>query len=526
MSGRAWVALLWLDWHLFVNRLRTIRRNPRRLIPWAVFLVWLIPSWINRILIGSHLRPLPTHLLAQYLDPVGQVVPGLALLLLGLVVWRSDHAPAAFQSPADARFVVGAGVGPRVVFMWLALRTARRLILTAVVVVLMAQVLYLPWLGVNGAGALTITLAIAGYGWLAFATGIFAFNARRAAPWIPMNAVAMLLTVTGGAAVLAVIGALLGLYRVPAPVPTLNLGDPIALAAMFAVAIALTVTGIALAGDCYPELWASSNRIFAARAALRSRGGMFNVLGLRERKADTHRPPVHSSSGSFVPAGSWTVLWKEWLAMRRGRGGGRLQVLMLTGAVALGIVVGLASGRGSVAAEVLSTNIVLVFVLWSWVSGMQLGRDLGSPLWWLSSAPLWRRLTTYTLARALRFALPLIVFLEAAIAASGQNLWLLPLAPWAPVLLCWLMQAVGLGGYAVLPARTDYRLALMLRMLIVYAITLPLVLAWIPGALLHSALLMAGLPAVIALGAGVGLIAFATWRISGNGLAFAREERH
>ena len=524
MSERAWIALLWLDWHLFLNRLRTIRRNPRRLIPWAVFLVWLIPSWINRIVIGGHLRPLPGHLVAQYLDPIGHVLPGVALLLLGLVVMRSDHAPAAFQSPADARFVVGAGVGPRVVFVWLALRTARRLILTAVVLVLMAQALYLPWLGVNGAGALTITLVIAGYGWIVFATGILAFNARRAARWIPMTAIGMLLTVAGGASVLAVVGDLLGLYRIP--IPTLNLGDPVALTAMFALAIGLTVAGVMLAGDCYPELWASSNRIFAVRAALKARGGMFNVFGLRERKPGKHLSPVHSSSGSFVPAGSWTVLWKEWLAMRRGRGGGRLQVLMLIGAVALGIVVGLASGRGSVAAEVLSTNIVLVFVLWSWVAGMQLGRDLGSPLWWLSSAPLWRRLTTYTLARALRFALPLIVFLEAAIVASGQNLWLLPLAPWAPVLLCWLMQAVGLGGYAVLPARTDYRLALMLRMLLVYAITLPLVLAWIPGAVLHSEVLMAGLPALIALGAGGGLIAFATWRISGNGLAFAREERH
>ena len=90
----------------------------------------------------------------------------------------------------------------------------------------------------------------------------------------------------------------------------------------------------------------------------------------------------------------------------------------------------------------IAANLALLVVVWSWAASVQLGRDLGNPLWWLSAAPLWSRLATWTLARGLRFAAPIIVLLEVAIAASGRYPWLLGLAPVPPLLLCWLMQAV------------------------------------------------------------------------------------
>ena len=51
--------------------------------------------------------------------------------------------------------------------------------------------------------------------------------------------------------------------------------------------------------------------------------------------------------------------------------------------------------------------------------------------------------------------------------------------------------------------------------------------AWaiLPGAVLRSVAVIAALPIAVTVFATAGLIAFATWRIDGNGMAFAREER-
>src|SRR5581483_6410384 len=138
-------ALVWLDWRLLVNRIRTIARSPRRLIPWVIFLVWLVPSFLTRLTFGGRIRNDPAlPALIPQLAPLGVLVPGIALAVLGISVWRASlNAPAAFQSPADARFVIGAGLDSRAVFTWLSLRTARRLITSFALMLVLIQVLYL-----------------------------------------------------------------------------------------------------------------------------------------------------------------------------------------------------------------------------------------------------------------------------------------------------------------------------------------------------------------------------------------------
>jgi hypothetical protein len=101
----------------------------------------------------------------------------------------------------------------------------------------------------------------------------------------------------------------------------------------------------------------------------------------------------------------------------------------------------------------------------------------------------------------------------------------MPLAFVPPLLLCWLSQTVGLAVYALLPSRTDYRLAMTLRMMTIYAITLPLVFSVLPGVLLRNAALAVTMPAGVVIAVIAGTIAFAAWRIQGNGLVFAQEER-
>ena len=116
-------------------------------------------------------------------------------------------------------------------------------------------------------------------------------------------------------------------------------------------------------------------------------------------------------------------------------------------------------------------------------------------------------------------------FTEFAIAAYGRYLWALAPAPLVAFLLVWMGQTVGLAGYAILPARTDYRLAFTMRLVAMYFLLVPLALAVVPGAVLHDVGLAIVLPILVAIATIFGLIAFATWRINGNGLVFAQEER-
>ncbi len=545
MTAPPWTALLWLDWHLLVNRARTIARNPRRMVPWLIFLVWLVPSFTTRILLGRHLPKSPEFTpLAAAIGQLGILVPGLALFAVGLATWRAASSPpAAFQSPADARFVIGAGLDSRAVFTWLSLRTVQRLILTFVVTLVVLQVLYLPWLGLDFTNAITFTVALATFGGVVFGARLLAFTLQRAAPAVPVGALGLLAAVVGVAVSVGALAQLTGSVRLPAFFVSADYALPpgswmldafrgqwLGELELAAAAVALTAAGIALAGDCYPELWATSSRAIAMRRAMRSRsGGAFGYLSSRSRDggasgrvAERH---VQSSSGVLVPAGPLMVLWKEWLTVKRARGGLLLQGGLIAAAVVLGLIIGQALAEGSRLAGLVGAMVGLLAIFWSWAAGAQLARDLGSPLWWLSSAALWSRLVVWTFARGLRFAIPLVVFAECAILGSGSYLWALPIAPIGPILLCWMSQAVGLGVYALLPARTDSRLAMSLRMFAIYGVTVPLALSVIPGLLLHSPVLVLSLPVSVISGVIIGMIAFASWRIQGNGLAFAREER-
>src|SRR5215472_8175776 len=94
-------ALAWLDWHLLRNRARTIARNPRRLLPWLLFLFLLVPNLAGRFLTASTVRRQPPGVPLDLLPVLlGRFVPGAALVLLGFALWQSrGRAPAGFQSP-------------------------------------------------------------------------------------------------------------------------------------------------------------------------------------------------------------------------------------------------------------------------------------------------------------------------------------------------------------------------------------------------------------------------------------------
>ncbi|HLJ19018.1 MAG TPA: hypothetical protein VKU84_02420, partial [Stellaceae bacterium] len=269
-----------------------------------------------------------------------------------------------------------------------------------------------------------------------------------------------------------------------------------------------------------------SSRAMALRRAMRARRSVFGYSAgaQRRREASTARR-VDSVTGVHVPPGAMTVFWKEWLAVRRGRGGLELQLGLAAAALVLGWLVGYAITQSSRFAPVFGAAMVTLILLRTWAAGVQLGRDVGNPLWWLSSSALWARLVVWTVARALRFGLPLVMFVEAAVLGAGWNPVLLAVAPIPPLLLSWMSQTVGLAVYALIPARTDYRLQMTMRSMSVYAIFIVIGFAAAPGLLLRNVVLAATAPTAAVVAVIAVSIVFATWRIEGNGIVFAQEER-
>ena len=529
----AWTALAWLDWRLLRNRARIITRNPRRLVPWLLFLVLLVPNLVNRLLLASAVRRGPvTPSLTDVLTPVGRYVPGLALAVLGLALWQSGgRPPAAFQSPADGRFLVGAGMPSRLVLTWLALRSARRLLLAGVFYLVLLA-LSVPNNGLSGTGLVAATAGLTAYLWLIFGARVVLFAVQTRMPGAPVGRAGVAMALVGAVTLAATA---LG-SPAAGPLDALPPGawleaafggglGPVGLLA--ALAVALAAAGIAGAGDCLPELWVASRRSFELRRQVRQGGGLSGMLAARARRERSRRPVAAVSlPGVWAPPGAWALAWKEWLTALRVRGGLRLQAALLLGAVVAGTVAGvLTVDRPPLVFLVLAYALFLFSVLTNLLA-VRLAADLRSPLWWLAADALWWRLGVLTLARAARFGVPLALFGAVLSAMASRQAWLAAGFWLVAVALAWMISALGLASYTVLPAASDLRVAQMLRVFALYAALLPVGVAALPGALAQSLPLALGGGTLMLCAETILLIAFASSRLQGNGLAFAREERH
>jgi hypothetical protein len=528
----AWTALVWLDWHLLRNRARAIARNPRRLVPWLLFLFLLVPNLLNRALLASTARHHSTAVpLAPLLAPAGPYVPGAALAILGLALWQAGgRPPAAFQSPADGRFLVGSGMPPRLVLAWLALRSARRLLLAGVFYLVLLG-LSIPGNGLSSAQLLAATAGLTAYLWLIFGARVVLFAAQTRAPGASLGWIGIALAAVG----LATLGAVLAGMGAGGPLSALPPGswvgaalggDLVSVGLLAATAVAMAVSGTAGAGDCLPELWTASSRSFEIRRQVRE-GGLAGLRAMRTRRKRGARPPAAAAVPStWAPPGAWALAWKEWLTLLRVRGGLQLHGALLVGAVVAGTVAGvLTVGRPTVVGLILAYALFLFSVLTNLLA-VRLATDLRSPVWWLATDPLWRRVAVLTLARAARLGVPLALFGGVLAALSSGQPWLAPGFALLAVALAWMISALGLASYTVLPAASDLRVAQMLRVFALYAALLPVGAAAVPGVFARSLPLVLAGAALALIAETAGFIAFAAARLEGNGLAFAREERH
>jgi hypothetical protein len=298
-------------------------------------------------------------------------------------------------------------------------------------------------------------------------------------------------------------------------------GQPAPLAALFLVAAVAVAASAAVGGDCYPELWQASARVIAARQALRRRGW--------RRLPDSRRVrAAASASARWVPAGPWTLLWKEWVALGRGALGTRMVVVILAVAFLAGAgLVLLASGgrRGAgTAGGITGLGVAFAFAI-AMANTVRLSSDLRSPLWWLSAAGITSRLAVWTLAGALKAAAPFAIASLGAALAGRSLLWL-GLAPVA-LALCWMLRATALVAYALLPSTFDLAgPGRLFRALIFYVLVIPIVAVVVTALFLTRQVAIAGAAiCVIASVEGAVLVLIAGWRIAGNGLAFALAER-
>jgi hypothetical protein len=531
-------ALLYLDVRLLANRLRLILHDPRRLVPWLLVLGWIGFWRLFRLVAIAHGRPaMPAS--ASLLTGIAPLVPGTYLALLGLSLFRAaTRAPATFRSPADARFLIGSRLPPRLVVGWLQLRRVLSLMVVSLFNVLLV-IAFVPLAGDLPLHLGLLFLAILGGYVVLQATPMAVYLIGRRRPWLPFAPAGIVLAVLGGGSLALALLQLLGVAVPVGPPVTLLTqlppgewirdayhGQRAAAVVMLLLAAATVALTVRLSGDAYPELWESSSRLFTLRQLAHQRGGLVRSSDVRRALGQRRHRSAASVSGAGVPGGAAAILWKEWLALRRAPGGLLLLGSLSAGALVLGAIVGLLAAAGE---DGLASSLVLlglaVLLMVNLYGGLRLGAELRNPVWWLSAASLRQRLLAWTLASTLRQAVPGCLGCAAALAAVG-NPALLAASVLAVPLAAWTLRMVALASYAMVPSQTDLRgPGRVLRMLLLVATVSP------PTVVLLSFVVLADSPAAgaaaagaVLLGEGWLLLELATWLLRRNGVGHARAE--
>jgi hypothetical protein len=527
-AAPGWRDLVWLDLHLFRNRVRAILRNPRRLLPWLLVLVFLVPSLIERMNMAGGGDEAMGGGFRWALAVAAPYLPAAGLVALGFMVWQpGGSAPAAFASRADGAFLIGLGMRPRVVLLWLMLRATRRMLLAAVLYILVLLVL-VPRLGMTPPQAVGLVLGIALFVAIVLGGRIAAFTFRVHWAWARIDLVGLALAVGGALAiVLGILGR--GLVAEVARSVAGNVppgswtvmavrGQWPALVPLALVAAAVVLAGVGLAGDILPEVWSASTQAFERR--VRMRQGNYAVPGFLAPRRDLTRAP---SRVMGMPSGPLALVWKEWMTLWRT--GMRLQLGLLALGIAAGVVMGIIARTSAGAVHAIMFEALFLIAVVSAFAGVRLGAELRCPVWWVAPSRLVVRLGLLSLVRALRYAIPVMVFVIIEQVIEAGSLWLILLLPLPGLLFMWMLQAFGFATYALLPASTDARAAQMIRTFGIMVGVGTIVFAGLIGLLLELPVVEFGFPLLVAVAELAGLLLFSAWRIQGNALAFVAEER-
>jgi hypothetical protein len=514
------LALCELEARYARNQVWVLLRSPGRLAIWIPYLVLALGLGTWRLTAGQGAAQ---PILGGDPGAFATLAGGAYLTAFGFALAR--HASgriAAFRCNAEALLCVDAGVSPSALTAWLMGRKLGGALLRWTATLLLYAAAFAPPGASREALARTLVAAlVAALALAALEIPAYLAGRRRIA-----NALISLGWVICGAGAVQGLAALAELFgdthAAPRIVAAFGFDSGAAVRGIlsgqgdaFWAFLALPLVPLALLAwigdDAIAEIY---------EGTLHRRGG----AAARPAPARDDRRP---SSTGFVPPGLAALLWKDWLALRRGGGLARAAGALFAWA-AFGTVLAsaLAPGQDGGLAMGLIAIAIMVVALVPVMTAGGLAEDLGTPLWWLAPSSLRRRLGLWTLSRTWAGGVALSGLPLALGIAMGRPVEAALGVP-AALLLWWSMNSLALALYAALPGRFDLRGPIgVVRMFAAIAYLYPPLCAF---ALVNMGLddpLAAPAAAAGMLGLqGYASLWFAAQRFKRGGVALARSER-
>lgn len=511
---------------MLLHRIQTAFRQPARAIMYIVAIGWFAMMAYFR----SH-APAPVASFAVP-EPFASAILFAFIALLGIIMYGAASGfVGAFSSAADARFLCGSHLSETAVVTWLQLRRSATVVLRTALAVLFYSVIL--WTGARPSATSLIGVSVIGATLLVAATGVPMLKLRAIAGARFAKTLAAAIVAAG----LLPVAILLGSLSDPAILPwalsiehtgagiaanALVHGNAVAVAALYAAAIATLLLSFASGRDLYPELYASSLRMLEYRSRRR------RLPGIIGGERAYHSAPARSRI--FEGArGAWTIAWKEWIAFVRAPGAQRMFWLGLAGCAMAGAIFGNVARHSkdpegaAIGMSIGVANMIIIFI--TIASSFGLAADLRKPLWWMGPDPIWLRLFAWVLATSWRLSICMGIgaaVFGAMMGVPDVTLAAIPIA----ITIAIYLRSIGLSLYALLPAGLDQRGPLaMLRALLTYIFAVPAIAATVLFAVMtHSFAVAVTAGIVCALGEALLLILFAAARIQGRGATFAQAE--
>ncbi|HKU66342.1 MAG TPA: putative ABC exporter domain-containing protein [Candidatus Baltobacteraceae bacterium] len=520
-------ALAYLEYRQIINRILQALHQPARAVMYLLVFGYFIVITVVRqhgnraFALVNVPEPYASTLFFAYLTFLGILMYGAASGIVG-----------AFSSASDARFLSGSPIPEPLVVLWLQLRRSAAAVGRMAFTVLIYALIFSRSGTLAGIGLATIGGTIVATG-----TAIPMLKLRRI---VGKRSAQSLASVVAAAGILPMIVLLTSLQPGAPTLPWarsiehFGLGyafnaifgaNPLALGALYAAGFGVIALSYACGKGLYPDLYASSLRVLAFRERQTRASAGFNIEHRYE-----HRETALSHAMFRVFRGPWTVVWKEWIAFVRSPSMQRMFYFGLLVCAGVGGFFGhvVAGSRNEIEEALglayMAGNMIVIFVAMG--SAIGLSSDISKPLWWMGGDPLWLRLVAWTAATSWRLAACIgigiavwaLVLHAGVIAVAG-----IPVA----ITLVLHLRAVGLVIYSIFPSTIDQRGPLaIVRATLTYLFAAP------PAVVGTVLLIMHPMQPIWAIAGGVAcslletllLVALASRRIGGQGVAFARAE--
>ena len=519
-------ALPFLEVRLLRNRIRAILKSPLRLLMWL--------GWGLYIGFMTFLRTRGQHTgLQQSLPtaPLATTIAGALLLFAGLTVFAAAGGSVRpFRLRSDATFFARAGVSSRTLVLWLQLRAMFGRSWYFIAMLVFYSFAFVParsGISLVAAIALLAGLATLAVTALQLPTFLLAIRGYRRLA----RGIAMVLLLYGVVLALAApLDIATHMRELPALLHAFALryhtvvswapgdlirsalsGNPFVPIGLITVAALATAFTWVLSGDVYPELYEAATRVFDRVE--------------RVRRGETQVRLTHATSARRVPIGAAVLLWKNGIVFARS--GGRKIVLAVSAVIWLGVSVllGFALRDADSASVVVAiAPAILLLAAVGFTTSFAIAEDVGKPFWWLTGGSLFRRLLVWTIGETRRSAVIFAAGVGVEMLVAGYAIESVS-ATIAAISLWWMMYAVGVLVYILLPAQLDRSgPGFALRFFVVGMVLVPPLLVFaVVLVAMHAPTIACIATALTAIGVGCGSIALGATRLAhGGGATFAR----